>query len=71
MCVITDVLFRHPNLIEVRTVPGKADIAFIEYIDEDSATLAKEALHNYKIDNEYKIKVSVTLVLSALAVLPR
>jgi hypothetical protein len=29
----------------------------VEYIDEGSATVAKEALHNYKLDGEQKIKV--------------
>lgn len=29
----------------------------MEYLDEASATVAKEALHNYKLDGENKIKV--------------
>jgi hypothetical protein len=48
---------RYENLLDVRVIPAKKDIAFIEYIDERSATVAKEALHNYKIDGENKIKV--------------
>jgi RNA recognition motif. (a.k.a. RRM, RBD, or RNP domain) len=35
----------------------KKDIGFVEYMDEASATVAKEALHNYKLDGENKIKV--------------
>jgi U2 small nuclear ribonucleoprotein B'' len=38
-------------------IPTKKDIAFVEYIDEASATVAKEALHNYKLDGEGKMKV--------------
>ena len=48
---------QHPNLHEVRLVPSKKDIAFVEYLDEGSATVAKDALHNYKLDGENKIKV--------------
>ena len=43
--------------MDVRVIPAKKDIAFIEYMDERSATVAKDALHNYKIDGENKIKV--------------
>jgi hypothetical protein len=38
-------------------IPTKKDIAFVEYGDEGSATVAKEALHNYKLDGETKMKV--------------
>ena len=48
---------QYPNLHEVRLVPSKKDIAFVEYLDEGSATVAKDALHNYKLDGENKIKV--------------
>ena len=48
---------QHPNLHEVRLVPSKKDIAFVEYLDEGSATVAKDALHNHKLDGENKIKV--------------
>ena len=50
---------RYDNLLDVRVIPAKKDIAFVEYMDERSATVAKEALHNYKIDGENKIKVCV------------
>jgi len=32
----------------------------VEYLDEGSATVAKEALHNHKLDGESKIKVGPT-----------
>ncbi|PBK88938.1 hypothetical protein ARMGADRAFT_1084048 [Armillaria gallica] len=48
---------QYPNLYEVRLVPSKKDIAFLEYLDEESSGVAKDALHNYKLDGENKIKV--------------
>ena len=48
---------QYPNLYEVRLIPTKKDIAFVEFLDEGSATVAKDALHNYKLDGENKIKV--------------
>ncbi|KAJ9098092.1 hypothetical protein QFC20_006040 [Naganishia adeliensis] len=53
-----EVFNQYPNLLEVRLIPAKKDIAFVEYADEESATVAKEALHNFKIDGETKMKVS-------------
>ncbi|KAG9047841.1 hypothetical protein FS837_001376 [Tulasnella sp. UAMH 9824] len=55
---LQDLFGQYPNLIEIRTVPTKKDIAFVEYADEDSATKAKDALHNYKIDGDAKIKIT-------------
>jgi len=49
---------QYPNLHEVRLIPTKKDIAFVEYVDEGSATVAKDALHNYKLDGENKIKIT-------------
>jgi len=49
---------QYPNLHEVRLIANKKDIAFVEYVDEGSATVAKEALHNYKLDGENKIKIT-------------
>ena len=37
----------------------KKDIGFVEYVDEASASVAKDALHNYKLDGENKIKVRI------------
>jgi RNA recognition motif-containing protein len=48
---------QYPNLYEVRLIPTKRDIAFVEFADEGSAGTAKDALHNYKLDGENKIKV--------------
>lgn len=47
-------------------IPTKKDIAFVEYMDEGSATVAKDALHNYRLDGESKIKVSCTFHIREL-----
>lgn len=57
---------RYPNLVEVRMVPAKKDIAFIEYADEASSGDAKDALHNYKLDGEQKIKVRAPYLIYLL-----
>jgi RNA recognition motif-containing protein len=49
---------QYPNLHEVRLIANKKDISFVEYMDEGSATVAKDALHNYKLDGENKIKIT-------------
>lgn len=48
---------QYPGLAEVRMIPTKKDIAFVEFVDETTAGVAKDALHNYKLDGENKIKV--------------
>jgi RNA recognition motif-containing protein len=55
---LTSLFSQYPNLSEVRLIPTKRDIAFVEYFDEGSATVAKDALHNYKLDGENKIKIT-------------
>lgn len=53
-----EVLFKvYPNLHDIRTIPGRKGIAFVEFADESSSTVAREALHNYKIDEDHKMKV--------------
>jgi hypothetical protein len=42
------LLHSYPNLIEVRTIPGRKNIAFVEFTDEASSGVAREALHNLK-----------------------
>ena len=60
---------QYPNLHEVRLIPTKKDIAFVEYLDEGSATVSKDALHNYKLDGENKIKVSAHPHYTCLVIL--
>ncbi|KAF8606481.1 RNA-binding domain-containing protein [Ceratobasidium sp. AG-I] len=49
---------QYPGLSEVRMIPTKKDIAFVEFVDETTAGVAKDALHNYKLDGEGKIKIT-------------
>jgi hypothetical protein len=41
----------------------------VEFMDEGSATVAKEALHNYKLDGENKIKVCPQFTFSLMLML--
>jgi hypothetical protein len=45
-------------------IPTKKDIAFVEYDNEASSGVAKDALHNYKLDDERKLKVRVYCLMS-------
>ncbi|GAA5872102.1 hypothetical protein JCM1840_006318 [Sporobolomyces johnsonii] len=60
-----EALFRpFPNLVEVRTIPGRRNIAFVEFADEASSSVARDALHNTKFgaeagkDEGLKLKVT-------------
>jgi U2 small nuclear ribonucleoprotein B'' len=53
----TRLSHRYPNLFEVRTIPTRADIAFVEYTDEAASSTARDALHNSDLDGQ-KIKVT-------------
>jgi len=55
---LIELFSQYPNLVEVRMIPTKKDIAFVEYADEGSAGVAKDALHNHKLDGEQKIKIT-------------
>ncbi|BGP15440.1 hypothetical protein JCM10213_005059 [Rhodosporidiobolus nylandii] len=65
-----EALFRpYPNLIEVRTIPGRKNIAFVEFADEHSSGVARDALHNSKFsgsagllpaDSQDGLKIKVT-----------
>ncbi len=43
---------------EVRLVPGRSDIAFVEFETEQHSHLAKEALQGFKIGPDHAIKIS-------------
>jgi len=62
---------RYPNLHEVRLIPTKRDIAFVEFLDEGSAGVAKDALHNYKLDGENKIKVRTNVQIHFFTLISR
>lgn len=53
------VLFvQFPGLKEVRQVPGRSDIAFVEFLSEAQAATAREALKNFKITPNQAMKVN-------------
>ncbi|KAJ7040254.1 hypothetical protein C8F04DRAFT_1254017 [Mycena alexandri] len=60
---LVSLFSQYPNLYEVRLIPTKKDIAFVEFVDETSSGVAKDALHNYKLDGENKIKVRIAFQL--------
>ena len=43
---------------EVRVVPGKSELAFVEFDNEANSTIAKDALNRYRVDQEHTIRVS-------------
>lgn len=53
------VLFHQfPGFREVRLVPGRSDIAFVEFENEVQAGTAKDSLQGFKITPSHAIKVS-------------
>ena len=52
------VLFRFPGFKEVRLVPGRHDIAFVEFENEVQAGAAKDALQGFKITPTNAMKIS-------------
>lgn len=48
----------YPRLHEVRMVPGRDDIAFVEYNDIPSAVNAREGTNGHAVGDEARLKVS-------------
>ncbi|KAH6883607.1 hypothetical protein BKA70DRAFT_1575434 [Coprinopsis sp. MPI-PUGE-AT-0042] len=49
---------RYPNLHEVRLIPTKKDNTFVKYLHDGSAGVARDALHNFKLNGENMIKIT-------------
>jgi len=49
---------QYPGFKEVRLVPGKSDIAFVEYESDNQAAIAKEVLDGFKITHDKEMKVT-------------
>merc|ERR1711962_304634 len=47
-----------PGFKEVRLVPGRHDIAFVEFENEGQSTAAKDALQGFKITPSNAMKIS-------------
>ncbi|KAJ3008303.1 hypothetical protein HKX48_008655 [Thoreauomyces humboldtii] len=56
--ILTALFKQFQGFKEVRLVPGKSDIAFVEYDTEVQATTARTTLNGYKITPEKDIKVT-------------
>ena len=52
------IVFRFPGFKEVRLVPGRHDIAFVEFENEAQAAAAKDALQGFKITPTNTMKIS-------------
>jgi hypothetical protein len=50
--------FRFPGFKEVRLVPGRHDIAFVEFETETQSAAAKDALQGFKITPSNAMKIS-------------
>jgi len=61
-----ELMFKsYPEFVEVRVISGRKGIAFVEYTDEASSAVAKEALHNMRFgDSEDSPKMKVTFARS-------
>lgn len=46
-----------PGLADIRMVPGRSDIAFVEFGTEPEATNAKKALNHFKITPSQAMRV--------------
>lgn len=60
-CKVTDLLqflYRFPGFKEVRLVPGRHDIAFVEFENEVQSGAAKDALQGFKITPSNAMKIS-------------
>ncbi|CAG8469245.1 12025_t:CDS:2 [Ambispora leptoticha] len=49
---------QYPGFKEVRLVPGKSDIAFVEYETDHQAAVAKDVLNGFKITHDKEMKVT-------------
>lgn len=49
---------RFPGFKEVRLVPGRSDIAFVEFENEVQSGTAKEALQGFRITPSHAMKIS-------------
>ncbi|CAJ0833291.1 18980_t:CDS:2, partial [Entrophospora sp. SA101] len=47
---------QYPGFKEVRLVPGKSDIAFLEYEADHQAAVAKDVLNGFKITHDKEMK---------------
>jgi RNA recognition motif-containing protein len=56
--ILTTLFRAYPGFKEVRMVPGKSDIAFVEYENEIQATTAMDQLKNFKLTPTHPMKIT-------------
>lgn len=52
------IVCRFPGLQEIRLVPSRTDIAFVEYENESQATEAMSSLQDFKIVPTHPMKIT-------------
>ena len=52
------ILYRFPGFKEVRLVPGRHDIAFVEFENDGQAGAARDALQGFKITPSHAMKIT-------------
>ena len=55
---MNNFFFRFPGFKEVRLVPGRHDIAFVEFENEMQSAAAKDALQGFKITPTHAMKIA-------------
>lgn len=55
---LSRVYLRSPGFVEVRSVPGRPDLAFVEFDSEAQAATARNATDNLEIVPDGRIRVS-------------
>ncbi|KAI9292542.1 small nuclear ribonucleoprotein polypeptide B [Neoconidiobolus thromboides FSU 785] len=55
---LIELFKQYPGFKEVRLVPSRSDIAFVEYETEMQAAMAKNTLNNYPILKDHPIKIT-------------
>lgn len=58
MCKLFVLLLRFPGFKEVRLVPGRHDIAFVEFENDGQAGAARDALQGFKITPSHAMKIT-------------
>ena len=56
--MLTMLFNQFPGFKEVRLVPGRHDIAFVEFDNEFQSGAAKDALQGFKVTPSHAIKIT-------------
>ena len=54
---VSGLFQQYPGFKEVRRVPGKTDIAFVEYEQAVLAKAARDALNGFKLNSNHSLSV--------------